>query len=185
MKSRTLGVLLLTFLSSGAFYAQNNNSKQTRRTQQRKISKKISAVDQKVSATNTEIDSTIAGVDNAINGTKNTVKKLGALKESIFGPNNGKEKSKTGVVIEIIGMDFDDQRLVALLDHMSGTKGVKKLTKEFGAEQITLTVSSKKVASELWDTFPKNLQGKFKIVAMKNDFIMLKGKSDTTSKVTE
>lgn len=184
MKSKTLWMLILAFLSTGAFYAQDN-SNETRRTRQRKITKKINAVDKKVDAANTEIDSTIAGVDGTINGAKNTVKKIGALKESIFGSKKGKETSKTEVVIEIIAMDFDDHRLEALLKHISKAKGVKKITKEFGAEQITLKITSKKVTSELWDTLPKDLQRKFKMISMKSDFMMLKANNETTTKETE
>ncbi len=184
MKSKTHWMLFFAFLSTGAFYAQDN-SNETRRTRQGKITKKVSVVDKKVNTTNTEIDSTIASVDGTINGAKNTVKKIGALKESIFGPKKEKGTSKTKVVIEIIAMDFDDQRLEELLKYISKAKGIKKVTKEFGAEQIKVTVTSKKVASELWDTLPKDLQNKFKMISMKSDSMMIKAKTNSGTKVTE
>lgn len=168
MKSRTPLLMLLSIMIFGSATAQNER-RRTDRTKERTVTKKIDKTDRTVEETNAQIDSTTVSIENTIEGTKETIDKVGKI---LFGSKEG--KSKNIVVIQIHSVEYGNENLSQLQEHIKGIKSVKKVSKTFANNNATISVESKKTADDIWQEVPQNLKQSFTINSVSENTISLK-----------
>lgn len=168
MKSRTTLLMLLSIMIFGSATAQNERSRADR-TKERTVVKEIDKTDRTVEETNAQIDSTTVSIENTIEGTKETIDKVGKI---LFGSKEG--KSKNIVVIQIHSVEYGNENLSQLQEHIKGIKSVKKVSKTFANNNATISVESKKTADDIWQEVPQNLKQSFTINSVSENTISLK-----------
>jgi len=170
MKPRTTLLMLLSIMIFGSATAQNERSRADR-TKERTVVKEIDKTDRTVEETNVQIDSTTVSIENTIEGTKETIDKVGKI---LFGSKEGKAKSKNIVVIQIHSVEYGNENLSQLQEHIKGIKSVKKVSKTFANNNATISVESKKTADDIWQEVPQNLKQSFTINSVSENTIALK-----------
>ncbi|UII81660.1 hypothetical protein [Flagellimonas sp. CMM7] len=170
MKSRTILLMFLSIMIFGPAAAQNER-RRTDRTKERTVAKEIDKTDRTVEQTNAQIDSTTVSIENTIEGTKETIDKVGKI---LFGSKEGKTKSKNIIVIQVHSVEYGDENLSRLQEHIKGIKSVKKVSKTFANNNATISVECKKTADDIWQEIPQNLRQGFTINSVSENTISLK-----------
>jgi len=163
MKSQKQIIVLLMLLVFSTTLSQHRNSRT--KIDENKISSKIDD-------TNKEINDVNESVENSTKTIERTTETLEETWGVIKGKFGGK-KSKNNISIIIRPISYDNEHLNNLYRHISKASGVKKSTKSYNANVISISLDCKNTADDIWQDVPKNIRSNFKIVEIGEKNIIL------------
>ena len=169
MKTLKTSLIIVAFLSFSCLWAQE------RQKEEKEEDKKVIKEVDKINRASDEINATAANTSTAVKSTVANTKETVKAVASLFGTGKKKEaKVKGSVTITIVEVDYDNDYLTKLYNHIAKYKGVKKPAKTFSNGQAAIKVSYKESADALWQGVPKEVRKGFKMLQMDNQLISLK-----------
>jgi hypothetical protein len=105
---------------------------------------------------------------------------MDSLKQSIRNLGNLFKKAGT-VMITVNGIAGNDNNLIALIQNVQRTTGVKKIKNSYQQNMALLDVSYKGKASDLWQNVPQSSKQMFSVISMNDTLINLNYKYASTA----
>ncbi len=164
MKTLKKHLPLIALMAFGCLWSQEPQK------EDKKVIKEVDKINKASEEINATTANTNAAIKSTIVNTKETIDAVGSL----FGSGKKKKvKTKGGVTITIQQIDYDNEHLTQLYNHISKYKGVKKPAKTFSNGQASINVIYKESADALWQGVPKKFRKAFKMLQMDNQSISL------------
>lgn len=133
--------------------------------------KAVDKANQKVAEANASINTASTTVANTVGTVKTTV---GTFKD-LFGIKDKPKGGKATPFIFITGIKSDNASLLSLQKALEGIGDVKKISKAYKDDIVTLTIELAKKASlsGVWDKVSANLKTDFDLAEMDDNSIVL------------